>query len=211
MKLMLFVVVLLVTAGVACAGESDSTDASPGISCARIRDAIVIRFGLTKPPTFFGVETPAEEFIYLRYPPKQIDYVGDAYYKDPLILDLQSTMGTIVQGDAASEARVFTAPGAYALRFQDANHVAGESLHVLNCEVEIEPGTIGISQAECGKARRIAGNTYDVGCNFTTGCSGGRSCCTKSSPHGECYCDNCCLASPPPVAQPSPARLAGNP
>lgn len=128
---------LLVLALLCLAAPSPAQDLHDMVSCDTRNGRVVVDFGMTKHPTFFAIETPKGEFLYLRYAPGNIDTLGKRYLQNPLELELSRLQGFAGRDDKATPRKVFSAPGKYVLRFQDANTMAGIGLHKLSCEVWI--------------------------------------------------------------------------
>ncbi|MFC3550833.1 hypothetical protein ACFOLC_07355 [Lysobacter cavernae] len=127
--------VLALLLGVPFLMGADSPLRNHGISCHESEGNIVIDFGSTRHPTYVGVQTPRDQFIYLRYPPRGIDVLGDEYRRDTLKLDTSTLRGMKIDGESVTQVKVFDAPGKYTLRFQDANRAEHEDLFALSCTV----------------------------------------------------------------------------
>jgi hypothetical protein len=192
------------------------------VTCDRKGDAIVVRFGMSKRPTNFGVETPGDRFLYIVDPAKGIDHLGRAYKRDTLELGIKDTTGTHLDHGARSDEKVFGAPGQYTLRFQDANRTEYEGLHAFSCSVDI-PTRAAVTDAsnesvtcatkQSASTGLIADESgvplaarMEIGCQASSGCSGHGGCCTRNLPGQPCYCNTYCLAKPASIA----TRIASN-
>lgn len=110
----------------------------PGqIACQQSGDRILVSFGKTRRPTFFGIQTPSQRFIRLRVPSRHIDVLGKQYWAEPMTLDIDSLSGVASVDDPFAKVRVFDAPGTYVLRFRNANTTEYEDLFALDCEVTL--------------------------------------------------------------------------
>ncbi len=158
------------------------------------RNSIVVKFGALKHPTYFGVQTPTDDFVYLRYLPRGIDILGKKYEGDPINLDIATLQGVTLINDRALPTKVFNTPGEYTLRFQDANHAAYETLHSLSCSVTIGSARTASNQVAttktCNNSTTITSSSIAassmlarrVGCNYTGGCATGWPCCNQTFP-----------------------------
>lgn len=205
---LLFAVPLMMGAGSASKGGHE-------LSCHTTDGKVVINFGSTRHPTYFGVQTPQDEFVYLRYPPRNIDVLGDEYRQDTFRLDVPTLQGVKLSAGIAAKVKVFATPGKYVLRFQDANRLEYEDLFELSCTVMLDSNELSSqashnslkSQTNCVADESsiitpiadTSGEFKPVGCNHSSGC-GSRPCCNRSSSGGPCVCSLCCIARPPAEA-----------
>ncbi|HET7161482.1 MAG TPA: hypothetical protein VFI32_02250 [Rhodanobacteraceae bacterium] len=136
----LLLLVVLLTAW----GSRSSVGSAHPLDCKIESGSIIVSFGATKHPTYFGIETPDDRFVYIRYPPKKIDVLGDDYYKREVSLSLRDLSGFVINNGTKSPARVFDVNGKYRLIFQDANTAYGVDLHELSCAVRISDATAKI-------------------------------------------------------------------
>lgn len=102
---------------------------------------MIVDFGNTAPPTFFVIRTPDDRTVYLRYPPKGIDVMGQGYSNKHLELDTKKQQGYSIFNDKKEQVAAFVYSGKYELLFQDANTVADQEIRSLSCSVTVSmPG-----------------------------------------------------------------------
>lgn len=131
--------VSLILASAASADPSSNIfQASSGFSCSKLDGKVVIKFGMTRRPTFFGIRTPDDQFVYVRYSPRDVDVLGKKYQAEPIVLDIRNLRGVKFKNDKAQAVLVFSLPGKYILRFQDATRAEYEDLFALSCTIDIE-------------------------------------------------------------------------
>ena len=191
------------------AWESQSSGQSfQPLECKVAPNSVIVSFGATKHPTYFGIETPDDRFVYIRYPPKQIDVLGGDYFKREIELSLRDLSGFVINNGEKSPARVFGKNGKYQLIFQDANTAYGVDLHELSCSIrvsgmtaKIEPVTSQKPATSCqslegvsmsGK-RGLIKSKFEAGCNYVGQC-GVWPCCTQRFPGQPCFCNSCYIA-----------------
>lgn len=204
-RVAIFSFLLLLCANVWCS-EQRSTDGAGlnVLQCMQSGDDVVIDFGSTRHPTHFGVQTPNDQFVYLRYPPRGVDVLGERYRAPRLRLDTNNLTGVIFVNEKPTTVKVFETPGRYTLRFRDATRLAFEDHFVLSCEITIGGDTrsgdtsnaaaLGASYAILTVAN-VSEVQYAPSCMYTDGC--GSRCCAFDINPGFCYCNSCCVARPP--------------
>lgn len=177
------------------------------ISCNVQDGRLVLDFGMSKHPTYVGVVTPDDRFVYLRYAPLDIDLLGPAYGQNPVILDPSRQKGVVIAEGRKLTTDVFHLPGTYQLHFRDSTTVEGSTLHRLTCSVDIGRSGNALAAKQvviddkafgCGqdKTNITAMETSMAGCRATPLC-GFYPCCTQYFPGQPCFCDYCCVANPP--------------
>lgn len=83
-------------------------DSALDIACEVHGNHVVVDFKGLRHPTYFGIRTPDDRFVYLRYPPEAIDVLGEAYRKDRLELDIQTLTGYALHDGRKRPVRVFS-------------------------------------------------------------------------------------------------------
>jgi len=218
MKVIVMLLILMVAGNAYGSGKSFRP-----LECQVAPDRVIVKLGATKHPTYFAIETPDDRFVYIRYPPEQIDVLGKNYFESEMDLPIGSLSGYVMVNGEKSPARVFATSGEYRLIFQDANTAFGMDLHKLACTVHVKnlTGTLERSAPQRLSCTRravslesssiamanVAPQNLDVGCNYVGGC-GVWPCCHQNFPGQPCYCSSCCIARPLPddtlVAQQQP-------
>lgn len=208
---LLFASALLAASGIACSEDAAIPAITNSIACKQTSESVVVIFGYNRHPTYFGVLTPQDEFVYLRYLPRKIDVLGKRYKHEPLVIPLRNLEGYVVTGNDLVRKRVFATPGKYVLRFEDANRIAHDDIFRLSCEIVISDQTSSTGSTGVGSACTATDGIGSfvstkmpskslVGCFATNGC-GVERCCNANRIGGPCYCSMCCVAKPPPIFQ----------
>lgn len=175
MKMSALWLMLLLPLGASPVVRTTASPVTEAVACVVRQGSVLVSFGATKRPTYFGVLTPNDHFIYLRYPPRGIDVLGEQYLEDPIELDVSGLTGVRILDDELLPARVFPGPGNYQLHFQDANTALGIDLHQAQCTVTVGRTTAGLRRSDvqqCTRSRRLSSVGHEgtrAGC-FTGTC-----------------------------------------